>query len=84
MYPKAFVHPKQIDDGLACGARSAARLVGKRTVQSGNNLVVGDVPGGPIPSGEAFFPEGNPYLGQAVLAEPPCQTNVLPPDRRHQ
>jgi hypothetical protein len=26
---------------------------------------------------EAFFPKGNPYLGQAVLREPPLEANVL-------
>src|ERR1700730_9434371 len=28
--------------------------------------------------GEAFFPDGSPYLGQAVLGEPIGQSNVLP------
>jgi hypothetical protein len=28
---------------------------------------------------EAFFPDGNPYLGQAVLGEPLYQANVLSP-----
>ena len=35
-----------------------------------------------IMAGEAFFPDGSPYLGQAVLGEPIGQSNVLPPNRR--
>ena len=27
--------------------------------------------------GEAFIPDGSPYLGQAILGEPICQSNVL-------
>lgn len=34
--------------------------------------------------GEAFFPDGNPYLGRTVRQEPVRQANVLSLDRRHQ
>ena len=43
---------------------------------------------GPIATGptsypwEAFIPDGNPYLGQAIAGEPIRHCNVLSPDRR--
>jgi hypothetical protein len=39
--------------------------------------------GGPVvagarsPPGEAFIPDGSPYLGQTILGEPLRQSNVL-------
>src|SRR5580700_4981952 len=69
--PQTIVHPKQIGARLACCGAFPAVETAAGSPRQYPPLVIS------ISPLEAFFPKRNPYLGQAVLREPPLEANVL-------
>src|SRR5271156_5024718 len=70
MYPKRLCIQSKLARGWHVGGISS-REKGGLAFPPATPLVI------PITPLEPFFPKGNPYLGQAVLREPPLEANVL-------